>query len=348
MENIENKDINVIQVTEEERFLKNFKSMFYRMNAKPDSMTRIFTKEVVIGIDDIKQLNSIITSKIKNHYYKDAGFIISVAISFKNRKNVYFSNWTDFEKHEWIESNAINSITITWDFNINLPNYENPQRHTLTVKLSNGMRPEEMLNIIFSGNLEDLDEANMNRDFFPIIARVDFIDPVIGDELLNLVLNWCEGLEIAEINQNGFILKMQKHKRKISYLVNYIIVFILFVLGIVLFDYTINKLKIDTIAQLEKKDLIMLINSVCIYLGVFIFLNNWFDKIANSLFRQLQDYGDNHLFNITKGDIKRQQNIIHKNKVKSRGIYTKLIFTIIMNVICSIIASYLYSKLNGV
>ncbi|MEW9936614.1 hypothetical protein AB2T96_21000 [Clostridium butyricum] len=348
MNGIKNKDIQVIEVTEEEKFIQNFKSMFYRMNAKPDSMTKIFTKEVIIGIEDIKQLNSIITNKLKNHYYKDAGFIISVTISFKNRTTISFSNWTDFEKHEWIESNAINSVTITWDFNITLPNYQNPQRHTLTVKLSNGMRPEEMLNIIFSGNIEDLDEANMNRDFFPVVARVDFIDPEVGEELLNKVLKWCEGLQLAEVSQNNFILKLQKHKRKVSYLVNYIIIFILFILGMIFFDYTINKFDIDTIAELGKKDLITLVNSMCIYLGGFVFLNNWFGKIANNLFGQLQDYGDNHLFNITKGDLKKQQNIIHKNKRKLMGIYSKLIFTIIMNIVCSLLASYLYSKLNGV
>ncbi len=344
MEQIENKDSELLKVPDEDLFINNFKSMYYRMNAKPDSMTKIFSKEVIVGIDDIKELNSTIVSKLRNHYYKDAGFMINVIVNFKNRKSLSFSNWKEFDRHNWVESNSINSITITWDFNITLPNYNNPQRHTLTVKLSNGMRPEEMLNIIFSGNIEDLDEANMNKDFFPIVARVDFIDQVLGDELLNLVLNWCEGLRNSENQQNKLILFFQKHKRKISYMVNYIILFVIFVLGIALIDHNINTYNISLISEMSKAQLINFVNTLIIFTLVCIFANKFFGIVANNLFGQLQEYGDNHLFNITKGDKNRQEAIKHKNKSKSIGILVKVIGTFLLDILCSIVSGYLLKK----
>ncbi|MEZ3506842.1 MAG: hypothetical protein K1W10_07870, partial [Lachnospiraceae bacterium] len=55
-------------------------------------------------------------------------------------------------------------------------------------KISNGLRPEEMLNLIFSGKIEDFEEIETNT--FPVAARVDFIEPILGDELLNIVSEW--------------------------------------------------------------------------------------------------------------------------------------------------------------
>ena len=57
------------------------------MNAKPDSKTKLFTKDVCINLDDIFNLNYLITDKFKSHY-NNAGFIINVHVAFNN-KNLY-------------------------------------------------------------------------------------------------------------------------------------------------------------------------------------------------------------------------------------------------------------------
>lgn len=49
-----------------------------------------------------------------------------------------------------------------------------------------------MLNLIFSGKVEDFEEIETN--VFPVAARVDFIEPILGDELLNIVSEWIRGL----------------------------------------------------------------------------------------------------------------------------------------------------------
>lgn len=340
MEDLTNKDIDLLDISNEEQFNKNFKAMYYCMNAKPDSTTRVFQKEVIVGIDDIFELNELITDKFKNHY-KDSGFIINVTVSFSDRKSLAFSSWKEFKEHKWIESHSINSITLSWDFNLKLPGYALPQRHTIMVKISDGMRPEEMLSIIFSGNIEDLDETNINKDFCPIVARVDFINPLIGDELLNIVANWAKGLRRLESTKSRIILKLQKHKRKVAYGVNYIILLISILLGVLFLENVINSYKIKYIGQINKQQLSRIINIIAIILVICIVISKVFALLANSIFNQLKEYGETHIFDITKGDKNKQADIIQEDNNTRNSILIKLMTSFILDLVCGIISGYL-------
>lgn len=340
MENIKNKDIELMNVSEEDKFIKNFKSMYYLMNAKPDSTTKIFQKEVIIGLDNIWELNDLVMDKFKMHYV-DSGFSISIVVSYSDRKSLEFNNWTEFKNHNWIESHDINSITLLWDFNLMLPGYKVPQRHKVMVKLSNGMRPEQILNIILSGNLEDLDETNVGKDFFPIVARVDFISSLLGDEFLNIVAKWVDGLKTANENRSKFILKLQKNKKKISYLVNYLIILLSVILEVIYLNVKIESCNIKTIGDMTTQQFTRIINIVFIMIITYFVLTKIFGVIANVLFEQLQTYGEHHMFYITKGDKNKQQRIMSKEKEQRNSILFKVLGSFVLNVICGLITGYL-------
>lgn len=180
-----------LEVAQEEKNLALFRSMYYQMNAKPDSMSKVFSQKVIITREDIIDLNDRVNRKVRMHY-QDDGYIATITVSLNNREVINFECWKEFLDYEWVEANCINSIILKWSFNVRMPQYEYPQNHVLMVKLSNGLRPEEMLNLIFSGKVEDFEEIETNA--FPIAARVDFIEPILGDELLNIVSEWIRGL----------------------------------------------------------------------------------------------------------------------------------------------------------
>lgn len=79
----------LLNVDDEEKLRRNFKSVYYMMNAKPDSKTKIFTSDVCIELGDIEELNELITEKFKSHY-NDAGFMINVDVSLENKNLCIF------------------------------------------------------------------------------------------------------------------------------------------------------------------------------------------------------------------------------------------------------------------
>lgn len=190
-----NSDSQLMEITKTEEFIKNFKAVYNAMTAKPDCKSRVFLRSVIIRKEDIFTLNNMIVEKFKSHY-DDAGFSINVTISFRGRDTIELTSWQAFQEHNFDENEAIDSITIVWEYYAKLPKYDVPQKHTLVVKMSDGLRPEEMINLVFAGKLENIKE--IDEEISPVVARVDFINPLVGDELLALVEKWNEGLDGPE------------------------------------------------------------------------------------------------------------------------------------------------------
>lgn len=59
----DNKVEQELAVTDESRELAIFKSAYYQLNAKPDSLSRAYPRKVIITRDDIIDLNSRINKK---------------------------------------------------------------------------------------------------------------------------------------------------------------------------------------------------------------------------------------------------------------------------------------------
>lgn len=329
----------LMQISRQDIAIKDFKSVFYQLTAKPDSMTKVFQKDAVIELDDIRLLNERIVEKLKSHY-NDAGFLITVHVKFSNGKIKTFSSWDAFDEHKWYESESINKIVISWEFNALLPQYTVPQKHTLTVKMSNSMRPEEMLNIIFTGNIEELEE--LDKNFFPVVARVDFIDRVLGDELLNIVSDWIKGLRDSRVEKSKSILFLKKNKAKLSSSLNFLTYMVMIVSSVILVDKYIETLGIITVSEMTSLQLISVINVIFVCAGVWIFAKRLVTAITDRIYELLNNYGDSCLFNITKGDVNRQDKMQKKEKHNRLSITINLTGTIILNILCSVIANKLF------
>lgn len=64
--------------------------------------------------------------------------------------------------------------------------------------------------------------------------------------------------------------------------------------------------------------------------------------LTDRIYELLKDYGDNWLFNITKGDKNRIDKLNKIEKANKVSILINLIGTIILNIICSVIANKLF------
>ena len=102
-------------------------------------------------------MNDRVIDKLRSHYdMENNEIIITTNISLSNKGTLNYGNWNSFNKAiKKIEykPEEITSFTLIWDCLIKLSSYENPQRHKLVVKLNDGIRAQDMLNLVFSGQL---------------------------------------------------------------------------------------------------------------------------------------------------------------------------------------------------
>lgn len=335
MENITEKEL---AVSDERKDLAIFKSIYYQMNAKPDSMSKAFSKKIVINKADIIDLNRRINEKIRLNY-QDDGYIATVTVSLKDRHVLTFKCWEEFLQHEWTETSCIIGISLQWNFNIRIPDYEKPQNHNLVVKLTNGLRPEEMLNFIFSGNIEDFDEIELNA--FPVVARVDFIQTLLGEELINIVGNWVNGLNSNNDLKNPILMLMKKFRQKVALYFEHISLITLVFLLIGLFSNYLKSLNIEKWNNLSMHQF----NNICIIIAIEVLIlylfKSFFKNIAHNIYEKLSEYGNVYIFNITRGDSKLQNEIQNKDKTNGKLILIKFFLSLLFNIGCGIIASLL-------
>src|SRR4051812_16573484 len=79
--------------------LQDFKSLYYYLNAKPDTEIKIFNKSRVIEIADIIRLNDNVNGKLNNHEL--AGSIATIKVAFTDKRILDISSWNEFLVTQW-------------------------------------------------------------------------------------------------------------------------------------------------------------------------------------------------------------------------------------------------------
>lgn len=331
-------DNQLMQISDEEAFVKNFKAVYNAMTAKPDCKSRVFSKNVNINLKDIYALNDMIVEKFKSHY-EDAGFSINVTVSFRGKDSIEFSSWQAFEDHQFNENYSINAITLIWEYYAKLPQYKVPQKHTLVVKLSDGLRPEEMINLVFAGKLEDF--KDIDEEISPVVARVDFVNPLLGEELLALVEKWNEGLQIPENGQSGIYIFMQRHRRKLSYLFSYTSLAIVCLLGItIVLDY-LFKLSVDSVINISLEQIECCVYVIFVTIMGCILLHKFVEFLINVFFHMLSMDDYKHVFMISPGDEKKQAVIARHYRSNIKKLVGSIALTFLINFVCTIVINQL-------
>ena len=197
-----------------------------------------------------------------------------------------------------------------------------------------------MLNIIFTGNIQELEE--LDRNFFPVVARVDFIDRILGDELLNIVSDWVKSLKNAIVEKSKIILFLKRNKAKISTILNFITYIVVAVSSVLVTNRYIRTLGIITLKDMSLDQMLHLMNAIFGCAGVWILSKRFVAVVTDNIYDLLGGYGDSCLFNITKGDANRQDKLRKHEKNNRISIAINLIGTVILNIICGIIANKVF------
>lgn len=293
-------------------------------------------------MDDILTLESMIQDKLALHSQEGQFGKTSVMVMTNKHKVYNFDNTQLFHEHNWNSSESIESIVLIWDFYMIISGYENPQRHKLTVKLSSGLKPEEVISLIFSGKLEDV--QNIDAQQATIVAQMDFIDNRLGQEFLNIVEEWVNILQ-KHAERNKIIVWLKSVRKYVAYFINYVFFFLVFITILIGFNVMTTQLGITRMSQFTIQQFNNCVNYIVISAITCYIILHIGHNVANKVFRRLVEYGEDFIFNITREDQNRYKRIQQREIKSVVVVFAHLAFSIILNVACGVIASIMASKL---
>lgn len=311
---------------------EQLKSLFYLFAGKPDSRIKVYHKPLYLEISDINELNNCITRKLKTHNI-DAQ-ITSLSIGYDGSSIQEFGAWSEFIEHHWQSPECIEEIVLKWDFMVKLQEFELPQRHTLLFRVSSDMKPGKFMQLMASGNSDEFDQVDVMTA--PAFCRVDFINAQISKELINEVTDWIDGRrEPALITDLYYWFK--KRRQTIAEITHHSIIFTYAMLWVSGFFWT------DT--NIYNNEMTIRIMAIWLFLGLYAFnpIGKLGHTLASKVYRALNDInGKKVVFNFTSGDKKLNAEAINTNKQHGKKFLKQTGWSLLLNVIAGLIASYLY------
>lgn len=305
--------------------LEQFKSLYYLLKGKRDTDIKLFDDYKQFRHRDIIELNEKVYRKLNLHQLvTDTN---SVTISLSNKEIKSFGSWQEFLQFDRNISATTNYITIEWDFNLILPNqiHPVPQTHTLRVRIGSGLRPNEMIQVIFQGGEEtDLEEAQAQ-----VVCKIDFVNAQICSELKTVVTEWYDALP-KNSEDHKLIKFILRHKVKIQQSI--IILFL--IAGIILLNfithYVVGQVPNSQTNELLTKFYLITTCSFVVIYGFYISGTLYADRVLE---KTIGRFKRNPMFEFTKGDENKLSEIEKKNTTLMKKLFWDLLIAIGINLV---------------
>lgn len=307
-----------------DEFYNNFKAMFNIMNATPDSQVKLFNKDKIISVEDIKEINDKVQAKLKNHHIIASK--ISISISLTNDKAKKFSSWEEFLREDWRISPATKSFSIEWHFRIKLPKYKIPQPHTLKLRMGSIIRPNELFQIMFTND----DDIEVDTAMANTVCKIDFVNHIIANEFFNLVDEWYKGLK--DYYQRNKMVKFLKDRPSVIARVLHT----MFPLLSLVLLFKITGQILNSYETINLNSPIVLKNIYlwgCVSVGTIYSSNIVGNYIGSKTFKLANSFVDFTSFDITKGDNNKRRAEEEQNKKSLNQIILQIVATILYGIL---------------
>jgi hypothetical protein len=267
----------------------NIKALISKKSGKSDMLGKVYNKPIMVTLNSLGILKKEIEERLLQNQIES--MIYEIEVTIEKGANYTFGSWDDFLSHRWdFESKTIKSLRLNWDFVIKFPNFDIPQRHSLTVKISSEANPSDVFRAIIQGSLDDSENFEVSTSL--ILCTVDFINDTLAEDLLDRIEKW---IEICDKHDNigKFRSFLFKNKLLFAHLSEITICFLCS--SIVFIAYS-----------LLRQQIIISVNTVII--AVFITLptikaiNMWAHSFGSVIYNKCSQQMQFRVFNITSGD----------------------------------------------
>jgi len=263
-----------------DKTIEQFKSIYYLLKGKRDTDIKLLNGNKQFKYEDIIDLNRKIFRKLELHQL--VTHLVTVTIGLDNKEIKTFGNWNEFTQYDRSIPECTKYLNIEWDFNIVLPHQivQVPQTHTVRVRIGNGLKPNEMIQVIFQGDDEyDIEEASSQA-----VCKIDFVNAQICTELKNVVSLWYDSLQ-----KNSEEQMLIPFLIRISNMLSYFIIILFLTAGVILINYLVNHF-VEKIEIANNKILLEKFFLYCSYSLILLYSSYIFGRLfSNFLLRRTID-----------------------------------------------------------
>lgn len=313
---------------------ERLKHIFYMLHGETTTRSRPFKGPVQVSKGDVEILINDICVQLELAHVRDKTILVGVGFE----KDFVEKPFSDFKDYKWSEPDRTKEITIKISFLYEDYDSGNPLKHSIFIRISKGIKPGNMLQLMASNDSEQLD--NLENLMCPVFCRTDHVNDKLSKDIMRVVEDWHSGQKQPKILSSGYEF-LKKNKTQAARVVHYSYsAAAVFVLSYCAFS-------IPDIVVEEKFILPAFVTLVIFSFLLLSILMNIGGGRAQKIFGKLGDIsGDDVIFDITKGDDKEQSDTINKNKELFKDSRTIFLWTNIQAVMASLIAAGVFEWLK--
>jgi hypothetical protein len=322
------------ELTKEAR--DSLKSFFHLLVGKPDSTQQIFPRPIDVNLESLIDLNERVYEKLSSHHVD--GLNVSVDAAFEDNYTMEFGSFTEFREFRWTTPRITREIRIRWQFLLSIRGFELPQQHALSVKICSDAKPIELLQAILSKH--PAEDDNVAMSMAPLVCRVDFISPTLGQELVAVVGEWSKTLP-SPAYPNKLVRFSTRNKRLIENIITHTLPVLIALLSIStlgsLFPPDVET-QFLTITKATQLMAWLMYSLICIYLA-----QKFARFLAQSAISSAQKVGTKTFFSLTNGDGNRRRLVERSSQKNFRNFLLSTGFAFVLNVLAGLFTAILFS-----
>ena len=302
-----------------------YASFFQMMHGgATDSRVKIFTAPVQVCVEDIVDLNRRVARKLSLHHLE--AIVATVKVGYKGDRFESFTTWEKFLDASWETTDRVEEIYLKWDFALNLSGNDQPQQHSLVVRISSNFKAANFLQYLSSSHKDKVEDIDIETA--PGFCRVDYMNAQVSKELLNEVTEWFSARKQPQLIPS-FWYTCKKYKAGIArffhhwmYLSQALLLIsgLFFYQSFAFFDAG-NLLHVAYYLIFAMYYLVWPASRVCDFFGSMIF-----DMLSNI-------EGSRVVFDFTDGDKKHAAERFQENQRKGKISFGAIVLQILLNVL---------------
>ena len=290
---------------------------------RPDSLSKVINRKFKIIPHDLVNLNNKICRLLETHNV--VAKAASITIKFSENKIVSLANWSEFINFDWTVPETVKYVELRWDFIIDTKLYASPQRHSLSVKISNDIRPLDVFRMMASSSTS---EKEFEASIALCYINVDFIYHTLANELIHIVSEWTEALPLIA-DENKFWNFAKEKKEIIARFIHYSLPAMFFFCIVILLYFKGNTVLV------RNNDILTLFCAIAL-LNFSIFVGKFF---ATKVYSSLDAYDPYSPFDFSSGDKNYLQKIQNENKKRIRNAIFSFILNLLLNLLCAVLTT---------
>ena len=300
------------------------RTIFAMCFGRPDSLSKVINRKFKIVPTDLVNLNDKICRSLE---LRDiVAQATSITIKFSKNRIVSLENWNEFKAFDWQRPETVKYVELRWDFFIQTKLYQLPQRHSLSVKISNDICPLDIFRMMASGSTS---ENEFERNIALCYVNVDFIHHELADELIHIVTVWADSLPLED-DDNKIWNWCKKQKEIIARFIHCSLPTVFFFcITILLYS------RQDSV--FVKNNQVLLVFWTLALLNFTITIGKY---IATKIYTSLDAYEMYSPFEFSSGDKNHMKELQKKNKKRILMAIGSFVLAFFTNLFCGILTAY--------